>query len=118
MLSNIIGYISILLGVLWFIKPEALRNRLKKKINRKMKWVIYGFIIVFSIFLIGSAIKAQGLIMKIIALVGMFIAIRIIMMITSKTSEKMLEWLATRPVIFFRIWALFVILFGIMLIVA
>ena len=118
MLSNILGTISMLTGVLWLIKPEILRNRLKKKMNRKIKWTIYGFILAFSVILIRSAFKVDGFLMKLVAIIGMVVAIRIIAALTSKASEKVLAWWGNKPLIFFRVWALFVILFGLMLVLA
>lgn len=118
MLSKILGVISVLAGLLWLIKPDFLKNRLKKKINRKIKFIVYGFVIIFGFLLIGSALKAEGLYLKLIGIIGMIVVIKGIMLITSKTSEKILDWLAEKPLYFFRIWALFIILLGVMLIMA
>ena len=115
MLAKILGFIWILAGLLWIIKPEILKNRLKKKMNRKMKWPVHGFILVFGFLLIGSVIKAEGLLPKLIGLIGMLIAIRAILWITSKTSEKILDWWAEKPLSFFRLWALFIFGIGVLL---
>ena len=66
MLSRILGLLLVILGLLWTIKPDMLRNRIKRKMNRKMKWLVFGFVLFFGFLLIGSAIKAEGLIAKII----------------------------------------------------
>jgi len=118
MFSKILGTISILSGLFWIIKPEVLKNRLKKKMNRKIKWTIYGFILMFSVILIGNAFKVDGFLMKLIAIIGMVVAIRIIMALTSKTSEKILAWWGDKPLVFFRVWAVFIIIFGLMLVLA
>ena len=118
MLSKLLGIIWIILGVLWVAKPDILKNRLKKKMNRKIRWVVFGFIIIFGLLLVGSVIKAQGILPKIIGLVGIIITIKAILLLTSKTSEKIINWWAEKPLIFFRIWALVVLAIGIMLILA
>ena len=118
MLSKILGVISILAGILWIIKPLALRERLKKKINRKLRWIVYGFIMVFGFLIIVSVFKAPGLLYKIVGMIGMIIAIKGILLITSKTSDKMFDWLATKPLGFFRIWGCIVLAMGIMLFLA
>jgi len=113
MLAKILGCLWMLLGVWWFLKPEALRNRLHKKMNRKMRFAIYGFILIFSVMMMASAFKAQGLFLKVVGILGMIIAIKVILLITSKTSEKMFEWLSQKPLIVFRIIALAFFLMGI-----
>ncbi|RKY40580.1 MAG: hypothetical protein DRP85_08335 [Candidatus Makaraimicrobium thalassicum] len=116
MLSKILGIIWIVFGVLWLIKPQILRNRLKKKMNRRIRRVVYGFMMIFGFLLIGSVIKARGLLPKIIGLAGIVLAIKAIILITSKTSERILDWWADKPLLFFRTAALLVLTIGLMLI--
>lgn len=118
MLSKILGIIWIILGFLWLLRPESLKNRLKKKMNRKMKMTIYGFMLMFGFLLIVSAIKTHGLLPKIIGLIGVVIIIKAVFLFTAKTSEKILDWWTQRPLIFYRSWAVFVLVTGIMLIFA
>ena len=116
MLAKILGTISILAGLLWFFRPEALKRRMTKKMTRKLRFFIYGFIIVFGFLVIASVIKAPGLLPKIVGILGIFVVIKGIMLLTSKTSEKMSEWLANVPTHFFRIWAVAILAMGVMLI--
>ena len=116
MLSKIVGAIWIVLGLLWLIKPEGLKNRLKKKLNRRMRRVVFGFILVFGFLMIGSAFKVPGLLPKIIGIIGMIIAIRAIILLMSKASEKMFDWWAERPLIYFRVWALIILAIGLLLV--
>ena len=115
MLSRILGIIWIISGLLWLIKPETLRNMLGRKIKRKTIWVVFSFILMFGLLLTGSVIRVYGLLPKIIGITGMVLAIRAIMIITSRTSEKFSDWWAARPVAYFRMWALFILGMGIML---
>jgi len=118
MLAKILGILWIGLGLLWLLKPAALKNRLQRKMNRKMRFVVYGFILVFGFLMIGSVIKTPGLLSKAIGVIGMIVAIRAIMLITSKTSEKVFEWWGNRPLGFYRIWALCMLIIGGMMIYA
>ena len=116
MLSKILGYIWIILGMWWVIRPESLKRRLARKMSRRVRWTVFAFVIVFAFLMIGSVIRASGIAAKIIGIVGLVIAIKAIMLITSKTSEKVLAWWAGRPVGFLRAWAAFILTMGIMLV--
>jgi len=115
MLTRIVGIIWVILGVLWLAKPEVLKNRLKKKMNRSMKRVIYGFIIFFGLSLVGIVIKAHGILLKIIGLVLIIIALRSLLLLASKTSDKILGKLTERPLVFFRIFAALILAIGLTL---
>lgn len=118
MLSKILGGIWILLGILWFAKPQVLRDRLKRKMARKIKWIIFGFILVFGFSLLGSIIKAEGLFLKIVGIAGLIIVVKAILLVTTKTSDKMTNWWQDRPLIFFRFWGLFFLATGLGLFLA
>ena len=118
MLSKIVGIIGIFTGLLWLMRPEALKNRLKRKMSRKLKLTVYCFIIIFGLLIIGSALGAPGILGKAVGIIGLIITIKVIMLITSKTSEKMSEWLADKPLKLYRIWALAIVAVGVMLILA
>jgi multisubunit Na+/H+ antiporter MnhB subunit len=115
MFAKVLGIIWILLGILWALKPDMLKRRLQKKMNRKMRRVVFGFILVFGFLLIGSVLKTPGILAKIVGVIGMVIAIRGIMLLTSKTSEKVFEWWGERPLVFFRVWGVVVFATGVML---
>ena len=116
MIAKILGTIWIILGLLWLIRPAMLRRRLIRKMTRKMKWVIYGFILILMFSLLGVVIKAQGLFLKIAGLIGIFFVVKVIFTITSKASEKVSGFWTNKPLSFFRIWALVMLISGILLI--
>ena len=118
MLSKAVGIISIMAGLLWLLRPEALKKRLKRKMSRKLKLTVYCFVIVFGLLIIGSALGAPGILGKAVGIIGLIVTIKIIMLITSKTSEKISEWLADKSLKFYRMWALAIVAVGVMLILA
>lgn len=118
MLANILGVIWILLGILWVIKPEMLKNRLGRKMDRKLRRMTFIFVVFFGLMILGSVIKAEGLVPKIIGLIGIIITIKGILLVTSKTSEKLISWWAERSLVFFRIWGIIILTTGVMLILA
>ena len=116
MIAKILGMIWVILGLLWLVRPAMLRRRLTKKMTRKMKWAVYGFILVLMFSLFGVVIKAEGLFLKIAGLIGVFIVINAILSITAKASEKISDFWTKKPLAFFRIWGLVVLISGILLI--
>ena len=112
MIAKIVGTFWIFFGALWIAKPQILQNRLKRKMTRRMRRIVFGFVIVFGFMLAGSVLKAPGNLNKIVGIIGLIIMIRAIMLFTSKTSEKVLEWWADKPLMVFRIWGAVVLLLG------
>jgi hypothetical protein len=115
-MAKILGFIWIILGILWLAKPQALKNRIERKMNRKMRWTIYGFLIIFGILMVGSVIKAPGLLPKIIGIIGLILIIKGISLLLSKASEKLWKWWAEQPLAIFRLQAFCILAIGIMLI--
>ena len=50
-LKVMLGAIWILLGLWWAIRPEALKARLKRKMNRRIKFTVFFFALVFGIMM-------------------------------------------------------------------
>ena len=112
MFAKIFGTIWLILGLLWIIKPQMLRNRLKKKMTRKIRWTVFGFILIFGLSLLGGLIRTEGIFLKIVGLIGLVIVIKGLLLITSKTSEKLIGWWQGRPLVAFRILGLFIFIMG------
>ena len=117
-MARILGVIWMILGVLWAVKPALLRDYLKRKISRKVKWIVYGFLLVFGMLMIGSVIKAPGILAKVVGIVGIVLVIKVIVLMMSKTSEKLWEWWLKQPLIVFRLQAIVLIVVGVMLYLA
>ena len=116
MLAKVIGFLWVLFGFLWLARPQALKGRLQRKMGRKTRWIVYGFLIVFGFLMMGSVIRTPGFLPKFIGVLGMVITIKAIMLLTSKTSEKFVTWWSERSMLFFRVLAAaFIALGGAML---
>lgn len=116
MLYKILGMAWIAIGLLWLIQPQRLRGRLQRKMTLRMKWIVFGFLLTFGFAMLGSVLRADGLGIKIAGIIGMAITVKAILLITSKTSQKVISWWVAKPLIFFRIWGLLVLLAGLGLI--
>ena len=108
-MAKILGVIWLLLGILWLIKPEMLKNRLKRKIGRRIRWTVYGALIVFGFLMIGSVIKMPGILAKAIGILGVILIIKAVLLMTSKAFDKFWERWANWPLIYFRIPATWIL---------
>ncbi|MDP8258689.1 MAG: hypothetical protein P9L90_04625 [Candidatus Aadella gelida] len=115
MLSKIVGTLWMMLGAFWLIKPGSLKNRLGKKMSKKFKRIVYGFVLILAFLMVGSVMKVPGMLAKILGIVGMVMAVKAIMLITSKTSETVLGWWADKPIIVFRVWAGCLVVMGVLM---
>jgi hypothetical protein len=66
--------------------------------------------------MVGSVMKAPGLLPKIIGILGILLAVKGIFLLLSKTSEKLWAWWADRPLSVFRLQAVIIIAIGVMLV--
>jgi len=92
-------------------------DRTTGKVNRKMRRLLFGSLILMGLSVTASVMKMPGIPPKIIAIIGLVMAIKGIMLLTSKTSEKLFEWWAARPVSFFRMQGVVILLIGLALVV-
>ena len=115
MLAKILAVLWILFGTIWMFNPLSLKNWLQKKMTRRMWRVVFFFLLVFGVVMIGSVLKSPGLMSKVVAVIGLVVSIKAIMFITSKTGEKFVEWLDQRSVLFFRVFAGVIVAVGVML---
>lgn len=118
MLSKILGIIWILLGLLWILKPQMLRRRLVRKTNRKIKWAVFVFTIVLAFSLIGMVFKAEGVLLRVVGLVGIFLVVKAILALTAKSSTKLADWANKQSLVFFRIWGAILLVIGIFFLLA
>ncbi len=117
MISNIVGGFWIILGLIWVMKPQILKDRLARKMTRTMKRMIFGFIIMLGFSLMVAVFKIPGILAKTIGVFGMIVAIRGIMLVTSKASDKMITWWSDRSLLFFRVQGLAILISGIVLVI-
>ena len=113
MISKIIGAIWLLFGIYWFIRPEALKIKFARKVNKKIKVTVFLFIFSLGAMTAISLWKVSGLIPKIGTVIGLIMAIKAIMLITTKSSEKFIKWWSNRPEVFFRVISVLFIIIGI-----
>jgi uncharacterized protein YjeT (DUF2065 family) len=112
-ISDIIGIIWILIGVIGLIKPVFIRNFLNKKTRmRKFKlFILFAFILIS--FFMELFFRFDKLITRIVIAVGFIFILKLILMLNKKVSEKIAEYLLKVPRIYLRLIALIFLVMGI-----
>jgi len=105
MLTKLLALLWIVLGVVWFIWPHLLRNRLKRKMSRKIKWAIFILTFIFGVHLLGVAFRMPGFLAKVAGLFGVMLLIKGVLLMTTQLLEKIAERIVTFPVEIIRLWA-------------
>ena len=116
MFSYIIGSLFIMLGILFLLYPESLRKRLRKKALRKIRKYLFAGAITLGILLISTGWKYDGLLPKILVLAGIIAIFKGVFFLKSRTADKVTEWILKQPVIVLKIFAMFQIGFGLLII--
>jgi len=115
MLLKIFGWFWIVAGVIFLLKPQILKNRLQKKGLRKLRKYFFALAIILGGLLISVGFRFQGLLAKIVMIIGIIAIFKAVMLLKAKTAEKLMDWSGSQPLIFFRIGACFWIFTGVVL---
>jgi len=113
MLIKIFAWIWIVLGILFVIKPELLKKRLEKKGVKKIKKCLFAMTLALSVGLIVAAVYYQGVLAKILIVLGIIGIIKAFFFLKAKSAEKIIEWSAKQPLVLFRAGGCLYIIIGI-----
>ena len=115
MFVKILGYIWLVVGILFLLKPQILKNRLQKKGLKKLRKYFVLLALILGALLISIGFKFQGILAKIVMILGILGIFEGIFLLKAKASDKIIEWFAAKPLIYFRLGACFYIAIGIIL---
>lgn len=115
MFAKILGWAWIILGIVFLLKPQMLKNRLQKKGRKKIRKYLFAAALALSSMILSVAWNSEGILAKIVFIFGLIGIFKSMFFLKQKTSEKLVEWLSVQPIKFFRIWAGAQICFGVML---
>lgn len=113
MLTAIVGWFFICMGTLFAIKPQILQKRLQKKSYKKIRGLLFVLTICAGGLLVSVGLKHQGILPKIIMILGIFGLIKAFWLLKAKTAEKLLEWSAKLPILWYRVGGCCHILIGV-----
>lgn len=115
MLSYIVGSLFIMIGLLFFLYPEGLRRRMRKKALRRIRRYFFAGAVFLGILLISVGWKYEGMFPKILAVAGIIAVLKALFFLKSKTADKVTEWIIEQPVLFFKIFAVCQIALGLVI---
>ena len=104
-----------MLGILWFVRPESLRKWLPRKARRKKFFLLCALSISMGFLLIKAAWNIEGVLAKVVVVFGFFAIFKGAAFLFSKASDKLIGWWAGRSALQLRLWAIGVVIFGIIL---
>ena len=105
MLSYIVGFLFIMFGLIFFLYPEGLRRRLRKKALRKIRRYFFAGAIFGGALLISTGWKYEGLLPKILVITGIIVIVKALFFLKSRAADKVTEWILDQPVLYLKIFA-------------
>ena len=115
MLAKILGYIFVLAGILFLLKPQILKNKLQKKGLRKLRKYMFFLLVFLGVAFIGVARNFHGLWAIVFTILGIIGIFKGIFFLKAKAADKLITWLAAQPLNLFRIGGCAYIILGIIL---
>ena len=105
MFANLVGSIFLLLGVFSLLYPESLRRRLRSKAIWRLRRYFFAAALSLGILLISAGWRQEGLLPKILVLVGIVALCKGLLFLNSKAAEKVTVWILERPAWHIRLFA-------------
>lgn len=97
MLISIFGWLWIIAGTIFMLKPQMMRNRLQKKGMKKLRKYFFLLSIILGGLLISAGWHYEGILAKLIVVVGIIAIIKGLILIKAKAADKMVG-VASGPV--------------------
>jgi uncharacterized protein YjeT (DUF2065 family) len=105
-----------MLGLVFLLYPEGLRRRLRKKALRRIRRYFFAAAVFLGILLISAGWKYEGILPKILVLIGIIAILKGLFFLKSKAADKITEWILEQPVLFLKIFAACQIVLGLLII--
>ncbi|MCK5706446.1 MAG: hypothetical protein KAI43_02245 [Candidatus Aureabacteria bacterium] len=112
MLFKIIGWFWIISGFYFLIRPTSLMRRLQRKSKWKTRSFFFFIAFIWGAPLIALGWQEEGLIPKLLVAVGIIVLLKGIFFISTKTSEKFIEWSSQKAPYVFRLFSIIQIIMG------
>jgi len=115
MLIGFLGWLWIIMGVVFLLNPEFLRKRLQRKSLKKIRRLLFAAAVFLGVLLITAAFKSHGLLSKLLLVLGIIAVFKGMFFLKGKVADKVLGWYAAQPILIFRLGACVQILLGVII---
>lgn len=112
MLLKILGWIWLISGIFFLLKPQRFRDKLQKTSAKKLKRFFFWLALTLSILLITAVWNVHGTVATILKILGVIGLFKAAFFLKAKAADAVLEWYVSRPVKFFRFSAIGLIVMG------
>ncbi len=103
------------MGFFWLIKPRSLKKYLSKKSLKKARKLLFVIALISGFYLMGISYKMEGVLFKVIFILGIIAVFKGIFFLRSKASEKITSFWEKWPDNLLRVWALLFASLGVVL---
>lgn len=112
--GRIAGTLLILFGVLFLMKPHMMQRRIQRTARRKIRRIIFLAASSVGVMLISAGWSLEGWLPKVLVFVGIVAILKAVFFLRSKSAEKVTEWMAGLPIMYFRLAAVIQIALGLL----
>jgi uncharacterized protein YjeT (DUF2065 family) len=115
MLAKLLGWLFIIAGILFLLKPQMLRKRFQKKSLKALKKYLFVIVMFLSILFITAALRTSGILSKILLVLGIVGIFKGFFFLKAKIAGRIIEWYGKQSLAFFRFFASLYILSGLII---
>lgn len=116
MLLKFVGWFYVLFGAVYMLKPDWLKNRLKNKSTRKIRWAFFFLTLSIAWIFIKAGWGASGILPRILVVFGIIGIFKAMAFANAKAAETLIFFWLKQPDQMFRIASVGMIAFGAILI--
>ncbi|MDP6686204.1 MAG: hypothetical protein QGI05_04540 [Candidatus Omnitrophota bacterium] len=114
MFFRIVGILWIFAGIWWVMRPQSLKRHFSKMVKKNRRKVLFLVAIFVSGLFFSAAKFAQGILANILLVVALLGIIKAVFILSSKASERMMDWWIDKPLWMWRVWAGGFVLIGLL----
>ena len=103
----------IIFGIIFLVRPEKFRKALQSKGYIAFRNYLFLIILFTSLFLINMALRNSGVLLRILAVLGIIGIVKAFIILKSKAAEKIFDWFGEISLRFLQALAILYIAIGI-----
>lgn len=112
MLLTLLGWIWLISGIIFLLKPHWLRNKLKKKSLKAIRGWAFGLGLALGFLLVKATWGMPGWLPKLIFLLGLIAVFKGVFFLKARSAGRVVDWLVSQPVRVFRMFAVGQVVIG------